>query len=81
MKHFSNDIIKFEAITKTPLKESLVDVSLDKQLEVADEVFADVERFARERNQDLSRNTWTEFCKQADWTRFKPKSFLSKLFS
>ena len=82
---FGESLIKFEALTQTPLKEEFGAISIDKQLEMLDGLLIAVRQYAElHKLPHPHRKTWTAFKKEANWTELakeaiKAKTFLGKV--
>jgi len=75
---FDDNIIKFEAAFDTPMKDAFGSISLDRQVDLLDVVVEDVKRFAKERNIEVCRKTWTEYRKQANWQELAKEALTEK---
>jgi hypothetical protein len=82
---FGESLIKFEALTQTPLREEFEYVSMDKQIELLDELVMQVKEYAEVNHlPHPSRKAWVAFQKTADWKliardAIKAKSFFKKV--
>ena len=65
MMQMTENLVKFEALTQTGLKEWFGSISLDRQLVLSEYVIKDLKRFAD--GKELTRKLWNDYKKQANW--------------
>lgn len=75
---FNENIIRYEAVVDTPLRDEFSDIALDRQLEMVEVVVKDVERFAFDNNLTICRKTWEQYKKSANWKELAKEAMKSK---
>lgn len=67
---FGESLIKYEALTTTPLREEFGSINIDKQIEMLDGLIIKVRQYAETNNlPHPNKKTWAAFKKTANWTQ------------
>lgn len=69
MVMFDENIIRFETAFDTPIRLSLVGIEMNQWLESAQVVLEDYQEYLKVNNLEFCRKTWTEYKKNADWSK------------
>ncbi len=80
--YFGEAVLKFEALTETPLKGLFGSIELDRKMELLDGLVIEVKSFATLNNMPYpDRTTWNKYKKTANWEEIAKKALTATLFS